>query len=111
MLHKIARVMVLSVVATVLPGVIVACSAASANGGADDALGSGSREVTSAAACTNPGKHDDAKCTDGYTLLDEINDESCSALNDAAEDVVPGGLTLKVASSFAKGSPGTFSWG
>ncbi len=114
MFKKIARVMALSFVATVLPGVIVACSGGDAGSGAPS-TGSESANVSgdasSANACTNPGKHDDAKCKGGYLLLDEINDETCSALNDAAEEATAGGLTVKVPSSASKGSPATFSWG
>ena len=109
MFQKIARVMVLSLTAMVLPGVIVACS----GGDASSTAGTGTGEVTTAIGCTNVSKHDDAQCKEGgsYALLDEINDETCSALSDAAELAKPGGLTLTLPKSTTKAAPATFSWG
>ncbi len=109
MLKKIARVVSIAIAITALPGVIAACGggdgAAPSTGKSSDPI-----EPGTAKACTNVGEHDDAKCKGGYSLLDEINDESCEALNDAAETAKEGALTLKLG-SFTKGSPGTFSWG
>jgi hypothetical protein len=118
MFKKIVRVLALTVTVTVLPGVIVACSGADdstpAAGRQADAIEpapSGTSSTSSAKACTNIGEHDDAKCDGGYLLLDQINDESCEAVADAAELAKPGGLTLKLASAYTKGSAPTFSWG
>ena len=77
MFKKIARVMVLSVASTVLPGLIVACSGGDAGSATDKnptAPAGQTGEVVAASSCVKVAKHDDAKCKGGYSLLDEIND-------------------------------------
>jgi hypothetical protein len=112
MFKKFVRVLSLSIVVTALPGIIAACSGGGASGGtgsSENAVQPGP-SAPAANACTNVGTHDDAQCNGSYLLLDTINDESCSAVNDAAEDAKVG-ISLQVASQLAKGSPGSFSWG
>jgi hypothetical protein len=115
MFKKISRVLIVSFSSLVLPGVIAACSGGGSSGGAptkeSDPTESQTGNVTSAAkACTNVSTHDDAQCTGSYLLLDEINDESCSAVNDAAEEAKVG-LSTQVPAELPKGSPAKFSWG
>ena len=112
MFQKIARVLVLSLTATILPGVIVACSGGDASS-TPAPTGTGTGPIVSGSACTKVAKHDDAQCKEGgsYGLLDEINDETCSALNDAAEGASAGGLTVTLPKSATKAAPATFSWG
>ncbi len=112
MMKKIVRVTALSIVALALPGVIAACSGGDAGATSSSVNGTESN-VSSANACTNVAKHDDSKCQGGsfYLLLDEINDESCQAMNDTAEEAKAGGVSVQIPSSIAKASAPTFSWG
>lgn len=116
MFSKVTRIASISIGFLVLPGVIAACSGAdqpAAKSRSTDATdpGTSTNEVTSAAsACTNVAVHDDDHCNDGVYLLNGINDESCSALNDAAEDAKVG-LTVQIPSKLSKSSPARFSFG